>query len=309
MFGRKEKQQINEELNALREQVGKLEQGVREFTGKKGDILSELDQAAISASAMDQGLSKIVDRAREIGGVQEEIVMDLDKIFEEMEEGTGRVRVREADYAGIVELNKEQKEMALKLQDDSKYYTGITKALRDTVESYDKKSGVVQSQLAKMEEFAGAMSSLSLTAAVEAGRLGDHAMKFVRAADEVRELAEEYEDFAAKAKVSTRELRATYGETAERVEKLTAYLRDNNILLNKMTESIEKMNKNIKSSAPVGNDEIFSMVLEDLQMLRKRVDVTMENQKKIMEGMEVIGKDYITETESIKKVETMLEEM
>ena len=160
-----------------------------------------------------------------------------------------------------------------------------------------------------MSEFAGNMSTLSLNAAIEAGRLGDSAMKFVRAADEVREFSEEYEEFAGKAKESTEELRRTYAGTAEQVEKLTAYLRDNNMLLNRIAESVDKINKQFAESETVSAEEDFGAVLDDLGSLSVLVRESLSHQGKILENMEVIGADYITEAESIRKIETIFEGM
>lgn len=302
MFG-KEKKALTEELEEARAKLEILEARDKGLRDKQNEIDAALSSASASASSLDQGLNRVVDKVKAIGQNQDDAAGFLQAVGDAVDSLGGVLQTQDKLLSERETALYEEKTMSEQLVDDSKYYTGITKSLRNKVGDCRQKTKTVVSELEKMGGFAGNISELSLTAALEAGRLGESGMPFVETAEEIRGAAEEHEEFVEKVKENLADLQSSFDDTAEEIKKLTGMLRDNNNLLMKITEHVEAACKKADERTKADIEAELNSVREAVSKMDECLSDTKEAKRSILDEMEGIGSDFITQGESLKTIE------
>lgn len=307
MFGKKEK--LQDELTRNKDRVEELELKLNRSYQNITDVRVELDQVEISAKGIDTGLDRVVTEIKTIGQMQEALGRELQTLSGQIDEKKESVKGLKDDYDKTVGDVKNLQEKSKKLMEGSKHYTGITKKLSTAVEGFQAENNAVLLETGKMSELASNMSTLALNAAIEAGRLGEGSMKFVKAADEVRSFAEEYEESATKAEEHAKNLQSNFGETASDIQKLIGLLKDNNILLQKITDSTEQMNHFLEEHKHGHAASGFVDMSEQMTKIQDASEESVEMKRTILEEMEKVGESYMEAYESFKKIAVKVEEI
>ena len=237
MFGFKDRKMLSDELKEAESRIKALEESLKNEQEKNERLKRLLSDVKQDMSDLGEGLNALDEKEQRISKAYEEAKnaeADAKDAAAAAREEMGKM---EQGFGRMTEAFASQKSKVNKLMEDSKEYTGISKALQSMVETYKNAVSTISGETKKMGEYAGNMGTLSLNAAIEAGRMGESGMHFVKASDEVRSYAENYEASAGILKEQVKEIDASFAKSASSVERLIILLKDNTLLLKKISDS------------------------------------------------------------------------
>lgn len=304
MFGKKEKQFEIEKEQCLEKERMQNRQVMAEVADKAKNAAEKVTILGDCAREMDQGLTSVVDYAKESITYAKKSAEDAETLSDVLLREKQKEQKLQEEKKQLEEQQQMQHEDILHLMDDSKVYTGITKKLSTTVEGYLQRTDEMLQILETMESCGKGMGTLALNCAIEAGRMGEGSMKYVRAADDVRASSEQYEAYAHELKENATSIRQSYEETDQEIMHLITLLRDNNVLLGKIEKNSQQALQ-AQQNAPDGMENVQENCPPDgllaentMEELLFNIQNLKDNQKQILDEMETLGASYMRGTES-----------
>lgn len=298
MFHSKEvKQQAEQAKTQLREYAKTL-------SGVEANVIEaqvEVDQLGMSAAKMDRSLTKVVDFAKDTKCLQSSGEKAMEEALEEMHEIFTKADELKSDCDDTASFLRKQKNDLTELQEQSKRYTGLSKTVSETSSHQEKQLRELTDKIKELHTFLGAISTLALQSAIDAGRLGEEGAQYIKSAEDIRSLSS---DFAKQVDGIEQQLQ-TLTDAQQDMEKhlhtFIGLLRDNNVTLGKLAADATKEAEKEKPDAALLTESAL-WVSKRLEEVSDDFSKSKNNQQRVMEEMESVGSCYMEQQDSADRI-------
>ncbi|MCR5053562.1 MAG: hypothetical protein K6A69_01800 [Lachnospiraceae bacterium] len=309
MFGLKDRKALNNELKELKRKVSLLEEELQMEREKNSIVSGHISEMENSAEAIRRSTNVVGDVTEALSKITADTLSAERDISEASEKGQRELEKDLSDLSRLTAALSTQKSRLNKLMEDSKEYTGISKNLQSMVDTYKSAAATIAEEAGKMEEYSGNMGTLSLNAAIEAGRMGENGMRFVRSVDEVRSFAETYEQSASVVKEKSALISESFEKAAVGVEKLISLLKDNTLLLKKISDSCKEECDYADSVERKDAGSVFAGINEGSDTVREKTEEIIKQRDRLREDYKNLEKERKALTERASDIkETVTEE-
>lgn len=306
MFGGKKKQdearELEKELLSRQVMLDRYSQVFAEITAKQRDTEERLETLKNSQEKMDQQLTRVIDAVNCASDHTEEQRQKNSRIQEEVHRISSGLEQSEACYWRIVEELKQQKEAMLETVEQNKHFTAPAEFLSKVPTELQEELKDITARIEELDDMGKQMGVLSLNAAIEAGRMGESGKEFVAAAEEVRELAGQYQQITASFQEIITKINKKLDETQNQVVHLNGLLKDNNV----------RMGKNTKEFA----DSVYRMEHSDIQnfspevkQLEEEITGTAAKEEELVrqyalatDAMEQAGESFMKQQDALERL-------
>lgn len=313
MFGGRKRQEetreMEKELLSRQVLLDRYSQVFAEITAKQKDTENRLDILMDSQEKMDRQLTRVIDAvncAADYTAAQQQkkqsLKEEIERISEDLEQS-------EECYRKLVEELKQQKEDMLEVVEQNKHFTAPAEFLSRVPAELKEELKGISSNMDKLEDMGRQMGVLSLNAAIEAGRMGESGKEFVAAAEDVRNLAGEYQQVTAFFGKAIEKINRRLEETEEQVSHLNGLLKDNNIQMGKstsaFTECVNRMeDSDVHNFGPKVKQlaEMFPGTGAGEEELRRQYELAAD-------AMEQAGECFMKQQEALKRLKNGQEEI
>ena len=216
MFGGKK--QLEEQVTELKEQNRKKERVMKELRSSKLVAEEKFDTLASSRVQLEQHVGQIAGEVSRISELTEKSCVAAGDVHSTMMSVNNAVESFDATHSVFLGQLKEQNEKMAEFLEQHRRY-GEPLAHLDRVQEQSMSAAEKEKLLlGEMKEYARTMGVLALNTAIEAGRLGESALGFILAAEEVRAFSEKYE---ASVDILAEELKASQARTEQLEKEIT----------------------------------------------------------------------------------------
>ena len=260
MFGGRKKA-LKEELQKVKEHLQKSDEIVADLAEQKQRVegcYSEMAESAGQLEAEFEQISSNTDTTLEYVSQN----ADMEKILEQkiMELQQSVTDMTEKSKKTSEQLN-DQKEQWRQLLDAQKQYEAPVGYLNGFSSSMREQNKEYLDKMEQMMALGKDMGVLALTAAIEAGRMGETGRNFVETAQKIRDQSSEYERIAVSVKNKLEADESRIQKLEEQVGILTGILKENNILETEMMKHFEET----KETAAEAFDDGVSAELAEMK--------------------------------------------
>ncbi|SFP80599.1 methyl-accepting chemotaxis protein [Salibacterium halotolerans] len=179
------------------------------------------------------------EKASESSAVMEQLRRDIEKVASASVDVSEKAReTEEAAEKGKEEIAQSSKQMTV--------INNVAQETTETIKKLGERSKEIGTIIGTITDISEQTNLLALNAAIEAARAGEHGKGFAVVADEVRKLAEESNQSAAKI---TSQIKAIQQETQTAIEKMTqgaGEAQEGVALVNRAGESFETIKNSIE---------------------------------------------------------------
>ena len=204
-----------------------------------------------------------------------------------MERISGGLEQSEDCYWKIVEELKQQQENMLETVEQNKHFTAPAEFLSKVSSELQEEMKEITSHMTELEDMGKQMGVLSLNAAIEAGRMGESGREFVAAAEDVRELAGQYQQITGSFQKAIETINEKLEETKAQVTHLNGLLKDNNVRMGKSTKEF--------------SDSLYRMEHSDIQNFSPQVKKLQEELTGTVAKEEELVKQYALATDAMEQ--------
>lgn len=306
MFHSREVKEQLQQAENLRVQAQQYEQTFQSVSSDTAEAQMDVDQIQMSAAKMDRSLTKVVDYARDTKEDQQMMEQGLQDTIERMRQDGLYIQQLQQAYESDLDFLEAQKTALMELMEQSKHYTGLSKAVAEGVDRERSDVKRMSGQLSSLQQFTGTISSIALQAAIDAGRMGEDGSAFVQSAEQIRSLAEVFGEQAQEIVLVAADLQDEITEIHQQVHQFISLLKDNNRMLSRLTADATEWNQKKK---PEPWDVTLTGEIEELQEFRDTVSEDLSYQEGILEEMERIGNCYMEQQESAAHMEQIIAHM
>ena len=220
----------------MMESAGQLEAELGQISSNTDTTLEYAAQNADTEKILEQNI-------REVHQSVTDMAENSKKTLEQMKDQEGRWRQ-------LLDAQKQYEEPA-------GYLNGFLSSMRDQNQEY-------LDQMDQMTRLGKDMGVLALTAAIEAGRMGETGKNFVEAAQKIRDQSFEYERIVASVKNKLEAEESRIQKLEEQAGILAGILKENNILETEMLKHFEETKETAAKASKDG-------VLEELAEMKERI--------------------------------------
>lgn len=252
MFGKKRKleEQMKHTLEKLLERQGKCVSKFSAMEERDKSICTDLEQVMENTEAFTIHAQQNIELESDLLQHMDTYAKELNAALKDYEKLKEKVAQHNADVTELVEHNKHY-------TTPSKYLTEVPEVLRQKCQSYEKR-------LEGLTESSRNMSVMALSAAIEAGRMGEDGKKFVAISEELRQMALDYEKNTLKMQEELLESQEKVKELEDMINRLISLMKDGN----KGTNHLLKKSLELEKSMTNTSMRDFT---EDVARLRDKV--------------------------------------
>ncbi|MBO5524763.1 MAG: methyl-accepting chemotaxis protein [Roseburia sp.] len=306
MFGGKK--QLEEEVAELREQNRKKEIVMKELRSSKAEVEEELAALTASRTRLTEHVGRISEEVSQVSELAEKSQEAAGAVHSAVMSVNNAVESFDASHSVFLGQLKNQNEKISEFLEQHRGYGDAVDCLTKVQEEMKASEEKTETVLGEMKEYSQTMGVLALNAAIEAGRMGEPALNFIHAAEEVRAFSEKYE---ASADILAEELKASRTRTAElekEVEQLKTVFKECTIAVGKLysggvqnlsayeagqIDLREHLSGNTlgRADALKQAGEEFVRIQQELKKELQTVEQEMEEQKRSMDEIEAVHRD------------------
>lgn len=313
MFGGRKKQnesrELEKELLSRQVMLDRYSQVFSEITAKQRDTENRLETLKSSQETMDQQLTKVIEAVNCAADQTEEQRQKSSSLQEDISKIAADLEQSEEGYQDILKGLKQQKEDMLEAVEQNKHFTAPAEFLSKVSAELKQELNGIGTHMEALEEMGRQMGTLSLNAAIEAGRMGESGREFVAAAEEVRGLAGQYQQTTASFQEAIQRINEKLEETQAQVAHLNHLLKDNNVRMAKSTKEFEDSMYRLEHSDIQGfssrvkqlSQEITGTAAGEEELIRQYVLAT--------DAMEQAGESFMQQQEALEQLRDRQEEI
>lgn len=289
MFGgKKEKVLIlEEELQQLREEKEKKEAKLFAIAAEKDNLSEQFARMTASRAQME----KEIDRAKEQLGSMDRLAesrmqaaADVHSAMVGMNNGIGTFEVNHAVFLNQVKAQndtvKEIMDADRQLQEPIRFVSEMSGSLREENRGLTERAD-------RMEDLAKNMGAMALSAAIDAGRMGEGALDFIHSVEAIRSFSESYEKEAEVLHRQAEKAEKRIEELEEQVGKLTRLWKEHNSSMAKLMQSGMQSTasyeggqlklRDLISDTAVGQADALTQSEEEMEKLKEGIGAQLEN--------------------------------
>lgn len=291
MFGGRKKQsearELEKELLSRQVMLDRYSQVFAEIMAKQRDTEERLDTLKNSQEKMDEQLTRVIDAVNCATDRTEEQRQKNSSIQEEMRKISTGLEQSEGCYRNIVEELKRQRDDMLDAVEQNKHFTAPAEFLSKVSTELQEELKGIGAHMEELGDMGKQMGVLSLNAAIEAGRMGESGREFVAAAEDVRNLAGQYQQITASFQETIERITEKLEETQAQVAHLNGLLKDNNVRMGKNTKEL--------------GDCVYRMEHSDIQNFAPGVKQLLEEMSGTTAGEEELIRQYALATDAMEQ--------
>lgn len=294
-----------DELREKDEKIAEYEKLLSELARLKEDGKGYFTELTADRAEMDKSLTKVVGHVHESGELANAgniEAAELEKGLLEAREQLKSVKEREERFSEVLETTTQELTMVV---EQNKHFSTPAKDL--VAGANDLRTGIhaAEEQAEAMSAFFRNMSVTALTAAIDAGRMGESASKFVQTAEDIRIESEKKEKEMHALVEALQGLTARLDALEANVEKMNLMQKDSNkASYDVLTHQEERQKEFLQAEASAGSvvSDLKSLQ-EKASSLKKKQTRFFEKQNAILDEMETLGQSFMEERNSSEKAE------
>lgn len=241
MFGKGKKQEeLEQELLSRQAEADKYLKKLSEVTGKMQVVQKETRTGIASMEEKQNELDSQMEKVLEtVKGAAQEARKQNEKnrgLQKQMQVLADRAEKTDGMYQRSLEGICRREQELLEMINQGRKLTSPEEVLELAATGMRQEMGEMGKRIGEMEEMEKQMGVLSLNAAIEAGRLGDEGVKFVEAAEKVRDLSGKYHQAASFMAEKMKRMEKRLEEAEVQVVYLTQIWKEHNSRLEKAAE-------------------------------------------------------------------------
>lgn len=306
MFRMKEVKQQLAQAEIWQEQLQTYQQAASAVSEGLVTARIEVDQMNMSASKMDRGLTRVVDYARLTEQSQKQTKESIAQLKEHLKGVAAWEDELGQAYENQVTQAAGRQEALTRLREQSKRYTGLSKASAEMASKGEAYFVSAEQQMKGLKESMNGISNLALASAIDAGRMGESATSYVQTAEQIRQLSCIFSERIDTLVGELQEAAAAYRKQEEQLHQFISLVKENNILLGKIAEEAEQQSS---ESMPDDSNSRLDSIKEELEAMADMAKENRQRQQSILDEMERIGVCYIEQQDSTALVEKTITEL
>ena len=293
-----------EEIEERDQKIAEYENLLSELAGLKESSREYFTELVADRAEMDKSLTKVVGFVHEGGELANAgagDATDLEKRLASAREKLGTSGTREKDFSVAMDATAAE---LTDIVEQNKHFTTPAKELAAGAKSLREELAAAQGQAEELSTYFRNMSVTALTAAIDAGRMGAGAEKFVQTAEDIRIQSEQKERTMQEMIAAMQSLTARLDAFDENIEKMTLLQKDSNMASYQALTHLEERRKALEGAgdAPDAGKELAELA-EKAASLKAKQERIFEKQNAILDEMEVLGQNFMEERKASEKAE------
>ncbi len=293
-----------EEIQEKTAQIEEYENLLSDLAKLKENGATYFEKQAGYRTEMDKSLTKVVDYVHaggELANDGDKEASDLEKRLQELEE---EIHSSGAGAASLSDAMNETKQELTDLVEQNKHFSTPAKELADGAKDIREELAAVQEETKALSAFFRNVSVMSLTAAIDAGRMGESASKFVQTAEDIRIESEKEERTLQSLTEKLQSLHARMDALDASVEKMNVMQTDvNKACYRTLTNHEERIKKNQSAGRSLSAKEELPALRKLAESVQKKLQKIFDKQNAILDEMESLGANFMDEQKASDKAE------
>ena len=233
MFGSKNRlsadeiREMKENLDESQKLFEQMEEARQIFDADVREIGEAFDRLGQDADQSSANIDSISNLA------QQNVETEASLIFQ-LEELVKNLRALDQVHESMVQRIQNQAANTQAVVEQNKHFTTPSKEISEIPNIIRDNTGKSRSTLVKMSDCCKQMTVLSLNAAIEAGRMGEQGMQFVRVAEEIRSYSYNYNSAIAEMESLLNEQEHWSAKIEDQIHHLINLIKESNIATGKL---------------------------------------------------------------------------
>lgn len=307
MFGGKK--QLEEEVAELREKNRKKENVMKELRSSKADVEEEFAALTASRVQLTEHVGRISEEVAQVSQLAEKSQAAAGDVHSAMMSVNNAVESFDATHSVFLGQLKDQNEKISEFLEQHRRYGEPVENLANVQGQMKASEEKTETVIGEMKEYSKTMGVLALNAAIEAGRMGDSAMNFIHAAEEVRVFSEKYE---ASAELLAEELTASKARTAElekEVGQLKTVFKECTIAMGKLYSGVVQNLSAYEAGQIDLREHLSGNTLGRADALKQAGEEFVRIQQELSRELQIVKKEMEGQKRSIDELETVYQDL
>lgn len=307
MFGGKK--QLEEEVAELKEQNRKKENVMKELRSSKAEVEEEFAALTASRVQLTKHVGRISEEVTQVSQLAEKSQAAAGDVHSAMMSVNNAVESFDATHSVFLGQLKNQNEKISEFLEQHRRYGEPVENLANVQGQMKASEEKTETVIGEMKEYSKTMGVLALNAAIEAGRMGDSAMNFIHAAEEVRVFSEKYE---ASAELLAEELTASKARTAElekEVGQLKTVFKECTIAMGKLYSGVVQNLSAYEAGQIDLREHLSGNTLGRADALKQAGEEFVRIQQELSRELQTVKKEMEGQKRSIDELETVYQDL
>lgn len=307
MFGGKK--QLEEEVAELKEQNRKKENVMKELRSSKAEMEEEFAALTASRVQLTKHVGRISEEVTQVSQLAEKSQAAAGDVHSAMMSVNNAVESFDATHSVFLGQLKDQNEKISEFLEQHRRYGEPVENLAKVQGQMKASEEKTETVIGEMKEYSQTMGVLALNAAIEAGRMGDSAMNFIHAAEEVRVFSEKYE---ASAELLAEELTASKARTAElekEVGQLKIVFKECTIAMGKLYSGVVQNLSAYEAGQIDLREHLSGNTLGRADALKQAGEEFVRIQQELSRELQTVKKEMEGQKRSIDELETVYQDL
>lgn len=307
MFGGKK--QLEEEVAELKEQNRKKENVMKELRSSKAEVEEEFAALTASRVQLTKHVGRISEEVTQVSQLAEKSQAAARDVHSAMMSVNNAVESFDATHSVFLGQLKNQNEKISEFLEQHRRYGEPVENLANVQGQMKASEEKTEAVIGEMKEYSKTMGVLALNAAIEAGRMGDSAMNFIHAAEEVRVFSEKYE---ASAELLAEELTASKARTAElekEVGQLKTVFKECTIAMGKLYSGVVQNLSAYEAGQIDLREHLSGNTLGRADALKQAGEEFVRIQQELSRELQIVKKEMEGQKRSIDELETVYQDL
>lgn len=307
MFGGKK--QLEEEVAELKEQNRKKENVMKELRSSKAEMEEEFAALTASRVQLTKHVGRISEEVTQVSQLAEKSQAAAGDVHSAMMSVNNAVESFDATHSVFLGQLKDQNEKISEFLEQHRRYGEPVENLANVQGQMKASEEKTETVIGEMKEYSKTMGVLALNAAIEAGRMGDSAMNFIHAAEEVRVFSEKYE---ASAELLAEELTASKARTAElekEVGQLKTVFKECTIAMGKLYSGVVQNLSAYEAGQIDLREHLSGNTLGRADALKQAGEEFVRIQQELSRELQIVKKEMEGQKRSIDELETVYQDL
>lgn len=305
MFG---KNKVNQEaIENLKNKVelddhffARMERDRDMFSAGMEEIDESYRQVEVNVNQARDNMGDAAALAEENSRVEAELIRSMNEYGE-------RAAQTEERYAALCGEIRKLFDEAAGLVEENKHFTSPSKYLSECPAGFRSQNMSFTESLNELADCSKQMGVLALGAAIEAGRMGDAGMQFVKAAEEIRTLASAYDKAILGARAKLEQSDRRIAELEEQVRHVVKLLRENNVSTAKLMKSCDALAKRAEREKVSGLSTEAAAFRNQVMILKNADEEIIKSEERNRMQMDDLNSEFAAQQKNQRELLELME--